>query len=226
MANDTRHWQMSVFRDRADAARRLAAALRAIRGADVLVLGLARGGVPIAAEIADELGGELDVIAACKAGAPGNPELALGAAASDGARYVNDDVVQALGIAPAELEAALQAAGHEAKERERRFRGTRRARRIRGRVVILADDGVATGATLRAAIRSVQKEHPRRLVVAVPVGAPESCAEIERTVDELVCLERPKLFFGVGQFYDSFPQVDDEEVRRLLSRTAVAPAVS
>ena len=213
---------MALFRDRADAGARLATALQGFRGPDLLVLGIARGGVPVAATVAHTLGGELDVIVARKASAPGNPELAIGAVTPDGTRYVNDDVVQALAVTAAELDDAFTTASREAAEREGRFRGTRLKPKLYGRTVIVVDDGIATGATIRAAVRSIRKSRPSRIVVAAPVGAPESCAEIENEVDEVVCLERPRSFFGVGRFYDSFPQVADEEVQQLLSRTAVA----
>ena len=215
---------MALFRDRADAGERLAAALRPFAGPDVLVLGIPRGGVPVAAKVAAALGGELDVIVARKAGAPGNRELALGAVTSDGTRYVNDDVVRSLAVTSAELNAAFATASREAAERERRLRGPRATPKVHGRTVIVVDDGIATGATVRAAVRSIRKGRPRRLLVAAPVGALESCGEIESEVDELVCLERPASFFGVGQFYDSFPQVPDEDVQRLLDRSAVALA--
>jgi len=178
--------EMALFRDRADAGARLATALQGFRGPDVLVLGIPRGGVPVAAIVAHALGGELDIIVARKAGAPGNPELAIGAVTPDGTRDVNDDVVQALAVTAAELDDAFTTASREAAERERRFRGTRPKPKLHGRTVIVVDDGIATGATIRAAIRSIRKSRPSRLVIAVPVGAPESCAENENEVARAV----------------------------------------
>jgi putative phosphoribosyl transferase len=213
---------MAIFHDRADAGRRLARALRHLRGGDLLVLGIPRGGVPIAAEVAHALSAELDIIVARKAGAPDQPELALGAVTSDGIRFSNADVIGSLGLTAGEVAASFAQAAGEAGSREERLREGRAKPKIEGRTVLLVDDGLATGATLRAAIRSVRRSRPARLIAAVPVGSPKTCEVVRHEVDELVCPERPELFFGIGQFYDSFPQVSDDEVRSILKGEPVA----
>jgi len=213
---------MAIFRDRADAARRLARALHHVRGTNLLVLGIPRGGVPIAAEVARALSAELDIIVARKAGAPEQPELALGAVTSDGVRFTNADVIRSLELTVDEVDASFARAALEAQSREQRLRGGRAKPEIEGRTVIVVDDGLATGATLRAAIHSVRRSRPARLIAAVPVGSPETCEEVRHDVDELVCLERPEFFLAIGQFYDSFPQVSDDEVRLILKGEPVA----
>jgi putative phosphoribosyl transferase len=184
---------------------------------NALVLGIPRGGVPVAAEVARVLGSELDVIVARKAGVPGNPELALGAVTSDGARFVNDDLIGGLGLSKEAVDGAFEKATREARDREVRFRGDRPKPKVRDRTVIVVDDGLATGATMLATVRSVRRGTPGRLVAAVPVGSPETCQLIAREVDELVCVERPSFLLSVGQFYEQFPQVSDEQARDLLT---------
>lgn len=209
-------WQVDSFADRTTAGTRLAAALAPYRGKNALVLGIPRGGVPVAAEVARALDAELDVIVARKAGVPGEPELALGAVTSDGTRFVNDDLISGLGLSQEAVDGAFEKASREAREREERFRSGRPKPRVRDRTVIVVDDGVATGATMLAALRSVRSADPARLVAAVPVGAPQACELVAREADELVCLERPAYFVAVGQFYEHFPQVSDEQARDLL----------
>jgi putative phosphoribosyl transferase len=204
------------FVDRTAAGIRLAAALTRYRSVNALVLGIPRGGVPVAAEVARGLGAQLDVIVARKAGVPGDPEVALGAVTSDGARFANDDLIEGLGLSTDGVGAAFEKAAREAREREDRFRGGRPMPKMRDRTVIVVDDGMATGATMLAAVRSVRRAKPARLVAAVPVGAPETCELLANEVDDLVCLERPASFRAVGQFYEWFPQVTDEEARELL----------
>jgi putative phosphoribosyl transferase len=208
---------MRPLHDRIDAGRRLARALERYRGERPVVLGIPRGGVPVAAEVARVLEADLDVIVARKAGAPGDPELAIGAVTPDGARYVNDDLVDGLGITKAQLDTTFERAEREARERDERFRGGRDAPDLHGRVVIVVDDGVATGATLRAALRSVRRRHPKRVVAAAPVGAPGSHDALRDEADDLVILDEPPMFFGVSQFYEEFPQVSDDEVVALLA---------
>jgi putative phosphoribosyl transferase len=203
--------------DRTDAGVRLAAALTRYRGVNALVLGIPRGGVPVAAEVARALGAELDVIVARKAGVPGDPELALGAVTSDGARFVNDDLIGGLGLSKEAVDAAFEKATREAREREDRFRSSRSGPKLRDRTVIVVDDGVATGATMLAAVRSIRRAKPARLVAAVPVGAPDTCDLLASEVDDLICLERPAFLLSVGQFYERFPQVTDEQARDLLA---------
>jgi putative phosphoribosyl transferase len=204
------------FVDRTAAGIRLAAALTHYRTVKPLVLGIPRGGVPVAAEVARALDAQLDVIVARKAGVPGDPEVALGAVTSDGTRFANDDLIEGLGLSTGAVDAAFEKAAREAREREDRFRGGRPMPKMQDRTVIVVDDGMATGATMLAAVRSVRHAKPARLVAAVPVGAPETCDLLANEVDDLVCLERPASFLAVGQFYEWFPQVTDEETRELL----------
>lgn len=180
------------------------------------MLGIPRGGVTVAAEVAHHLGAELDIVIARKLGAPGNPELALGAVTANGGRYVNEALVRELDVTDERLDAEIARQTAEASDRERRLRSAAPAP-IEGRVVIVVDDGLATGATMRAALRSVRRARPKRLVAAVPVGVPDTCADIARECDELVCLERPELLFAVGSWYQRFDQVSDGEVRALLA---------
>ncbi len=209
-------WRNVPFEDRRDAGQRLAARLAPMRGEGVVVLALPRGGVPVGYEVARGLGAPLDVLVVRKLGVPGHEELAMGALASGGVRVLNDDVVSMLRITKEDIEHVAAREAHEIERRERRYRGDRRMEEVRERTVILVDDGLATGATMRAAVRALRALGPRRIVVAVPVGAPSSCELIARECDELVCLERPAAFYGVGQWYRDFGQTTDEEVRLLL----------
>lgn len=187
---------------------------------DVLVLALPRGGVPVAAEVARVLGAELDVFLVRKLGVPGYPELAFGAIASDGVRVLNDDVVRAMHVTPETIEAVTSAEQQTLERREREYRGDRPRPAIEGRTVILVDDGLATGATMRAAIAAVRRRQPHRIIVAVPVAPPETCSELAAEVDEMVCLLTPSAFFGVSAWYDDFSQTTDYEVRELLESAA------
>lgn len=208
------------FADRADAGRRLAEALRRYRGdPNLLVLALPRGGVPVGFEVARTLGAPLDLMLVRKLGVPWHRELAMGAVATGGVRVLNDDVITRLNIDPAAIEAVAQAEGRELERRQRAYRGERPEPEIAGRTVIIVDDGLATGATMRAAIDAINKQHAARLVVAVPVGPRETCEELEERVDELVCLHAPDPFFAIGIWYESFPPLADEEVRELLQRS-------
>jgi predicted phosphoribosyltransferase len=210
--------------DRQDAGRRLARALERHRDPTTLVLGIPRGGVPVAAVVADALGAELGVIVARKAGAPGDPELAIGAVTPDGSRYVNDDLVRGLEITDADLERSFARAEREARERDERFRRGRAAPNTAGRTVIVVDDGIATGATMRAALRSARRGTPSHLVAAVPVGPAGSRDALAGEADEVVVLDEPRTFFAVSQFYEEFPQVSDDEVGALLAQTKEVPA--
>jgi putative phosphoribosyl transferase len=211
---------MILFRDRRDAGDALAERLERYRGHNALVLGLPRGGVVVAAQVTRWLDAELDVVVARKLPSPISPELGIGAVTANGGRFLNEDVLAACNVSEAYIEAASARQRAEALRREADLRGQRPAPSIAGRVVILVDDGLATGATMRAAVRSVQQHRPRRLVVAVPVGAPESCAALRGEVDEVVCLHEPWDFGAVGRFYGDFSQTDDEEVRTLLAEAA------
>jgi predicted phosphoribosyltransferase len=212
------------FADRSEAGRLLAGRLGHYAGRpDVLVLALPRGGVPVAYEVARELDVPLDVFLVRKLGAPGQEELAMGAIASGGTRVVNEEVVEGLGIPEWAIERAAAVEQQELERRERLYRGDRPVPDPAGRVVILVDDGLATGSTMRAAVRAISQRNPARVVVAVPTAAVETCEEIGREVDEIVCLTTPEPFRAVGLWYDDFSQTRDEEVRELLARSRRAP---
>jgi putative phosphoribosyl transferase len=206
-----------IFKDRADAGRKLAARLTryADRG-DVLVLALPRGGVPVAYEVAKELKAPLDVFLVRKLGVPGYEELAMGAIASGGVRVINEELVNYLGIPDQVIEAIAAVEQRELERRALTYRDNRPPPDVKDRVVILIDDGLATGSTMRAAAASLRRQKPRRIVVAVPVSSSEICDEFRSEVDEIVCAVTPQNFQGVGLWYDDFSQTSDEEVRQLL----------
>jgi putative phosphoribosyl transferase len=186
---------------------------------DVLVLGLPRGGVPVAAEVARKLNLPLDVFVVRKLGVPGHRELAMGAIATGGVRVLNQELVDALGISQITIDAVALEEMKELRRRELAYRGQGAAPSVRGKVVILIDDGIATGSTMLAAIRALKLQHPARLVVAVPTAALSACHLLRREVDEMVALMTPEDFQAVGQWYEEFPQTRDEEVTSLLERT-------
>jgi predicted phosphoribosyltransferase len=207
------------FHDRADAGRQLAARLtRYAQRDDVVVLALPRGGVPVAFEVARALGAPLDVFVVRKLGVPGHPELAMGAIASGGVRVVSDDVVEQLGIPTAALEQTTARERAELERRERLYRGARGLPSLDGRAVILVDDGLATGATMEAAIRAVRQLQPAHVIVAVPVGAAETCRRLAAIADEVVCGSTPEPFQAVGLWYQEFDQTSDTEVIELLQK--------
>lgn len=207
------------FRDRSEAGKLLAAQLRDYeRRKDTLVLALPRGGVPVAAEVAAKLDLPLDIFVVRKLGVPGHRELAMGAIASGGIRVLNDDVLRAMPHAAAQIAAVTAEESREVERRERDYRGHRPAPEVEGRVVILVDDGLATGATMLAAVAALREKAPAKIVVAVPVCPPETRREIERVADETIALFSPEWFRGVGQFYEDFSQISDDEVRLLLAR--------
>ncbi len=185
---------------------------------DPLVLALPRGGVPVAFEVARALGAELDLLLVRKLGTPGQPELAMGAIASGGIEILNPTVVQTLGIDRGTIDQVAETEYAELRRRERAYRGSRPLPRIEGRCVILVDDGLATGSTMRAAIAAVRQRHPARLVIAVPVAPPETMARLREEVDDVLVLLTPPYFAAVGQWYADFSQTTDEEVRALLQR--------
>jgi predicted phosphoribosyltransferase len=205
------------FADRRDAGRALAAALGHLRGRpDLLVLGLSRGGVPVAAEVARSLGAELDVFVVRKLGLPSQPELAMGAIASGGIRVLNDDVVAEAGVPAEVIERVTRREETELRTRERRYRGDRPPAPIEGRTVVLVDDGLATGATMRAAVEAVRTQRPADVVVAVPVAAAETCGRLARSGVHVVCPLTPDPFVAVGQWYRDFAPVTDGEVAELV----------
>ena len=210
--------QPKPFRQRSHAGRQLAAALAGYaHDPSVLVLALPRGGVPVGFAVARKLGLALDILMVRKLGLPGQEEFAMGAIGSGGVRVVQPEVVRAFGISTATLEALCRREQQELIRRERAFRGERPPPELAGRTVILVDDGLATGATMRAAIAVVRASAPARIVVAVPVGAPDSCAALAPEVDQLVCLLRPPQFAAVSQWYRDFGQTTDDEVQILLA---------
>ena len=207
------------FPNRTEAGQQLAERLIGYRGrVDAIVLGLPRGGVPVAYEVARRLGLPLDVFVVRKLGVPGYEELAMGAIASGNVVVLNADVMRAVPNSEAILEMVRAREKIELQRRENRYRQERPAPDLRGRVVILVDDGLATGATMRAAAAALRKQGVAKIVVAVPVGAPETCREIELEVDGTICVLMPEFFHGVGQFYEDFSQTTDEEVRDLLAK--------
>jgi len=210
-----------IFQDRTDAGRQLAEKLLSYAGRDdVIVLALPRGGVPVAFEVAQRVRVPLDVCVVRKLGVPGHEELAMGAIASGGVRVLNEDVLYVLPDAQSIVEMATAIEREELKRRERDYRSNRPAPEVRGRTVILVDDGLATGATMRAAAAALRQQGAAKIIVAVPVGAPGTCHEIRSVADEVVCLQTPGSFMGVGQYYEDFSQTTDEEVRELLAASA------
>jgi putative phosphoribosyl transferase len=213
------HGMDAYFRNRREAGRNLAEKLTSYAGRDdVIVLGLARGGVPVAHAVASQLRLPLDVFIVRKLGVPGYGELAMGAIASGGVRVLNEDVVSALQPHSERIvEAVTIREAAELERRELEYRGDRPPLEVRGRVAILVDDGLATGASMRAAAAALRQKAAAKIVVAVPVGAPDTCEEFEKEVDETICAITPENFHGVGQFYEDFSQTSDEEVRELLA---------
>ena len=205
------------FRDRVEAGEELAARLTAYRDRDdVLVLGLPRGGVPVAREVACALGVPFDVYVVRKLGVPGHEELAMGAIATGGVRQVNRDVVEALGIPQHVIDTVAAREQLELDRREQEYRGTRRALLLTNKTVILVDDGLATGSTMRAAVVAVRQQQPARVIVAVPVGAASTCADLATEADDVICVRTPDPFVAVGLWYRDFTPTTDHEVRALL----------
>ena len=209
-----------LFIDRRDAGRVLARQLAAYANrSDVLVLALPRGGVPVGYEVALALQAPLDVFVVRKLGVPGQGELAMGAIASGGLRVMNDSVVRMLGIGPDEIEAVAQAEQLELARREQLYREGRPPLAVDGRTVLLVDDGLATGSTMRAAVLALRRLRPARTVVAVPTAACETCEALRREADEVICASTPEPFCAVGCWYEDFSQTGDDEVRDLLQAT-------
>src|SRR5881296_4107492 len=210
-----------AFSNRAEAGRQLAEKLVKYAGrADVIVLGLPRGGVPVANEVAKRLRAPLDVFIVRKLGVPGFEELAAGAIASGGVRVLNEDVIRAIPYADEAIEAVTVKETAELERREHIYREGRPPPELRDRIVILVDDGLATGATMRAAVKALRERGAAKIVVAVPVGPPDTCRELEQEADEMICLSTPEFFQAVGQYYEDFSQTSDEDVRELLASAA------
>jgi predicted phosphoribosyltransferase len=214
------------FRDRSEAGRLLAVKLTAYANRpEVLVLALPRGGVPVAYEVARALKAPLDVFIVRKLGVPGYEELAMGAVATGGVRVINDQLVAALRIPDYVIEAVAAWEGQELARRERVYRDNRSPPDVRGKTVILVDDGLATGATMQAAVKALRQQQPGRIVVAVPTASPETCDAMRAEVDEIICAITPEPYYAVGFWYEDFSQTMDEEVRELLARsTQSSPA--
>jgi putative phosphoribosyl transferase len=213
---------MAIFRDRRHAGQVLAKQLEHYAGwDDVVVLALPRGGVPVAFEVAKALKAPLDVFLVRKLGLPGHEELAMGAIASGGVRVLNEDVVRRLDIPASIIDQVASREQKELERRERAYRGDRPSLDVQDRIAILVDDGLATGASMRAAVAGLKRRQPASVIVAVPTAAPETCKDLEDEVDEIVCAITPQPFFGVGLWYDDFSQTTDEVVRDLLEQAAV-----
>lgn len=207
------------YHDRYDAGRRLASLLSAYaQRLDVVVLALPRGGVPVGSEVAMALGAPLDVFVVRKLGVPGHEELAMGAIASGGVRVLDPNVMDLAEIGEADVQRITAAEQRELERRERQYRGDRPFPDLRGKVVILVDDGLATGSTMRAAVAALRQEGPTKIVVAVPVAAPDVCESFRAVADDIVCAATPTPFHAVGLWYDDFTQTTDDEVRDLLER--------
>lgn len=221
MIEDTHAWRR--FEDRRAAGVELAGRLQRFKGrGDVVVLALPRGGVPVAYEVARALGAPLDVFLVRKLGVPGHEELAMGAIASGGVRVLNEDVVSWYRIPIAVIDRVSREEQQELERREKTYREDRPPVELTGRIVLLVDDGLATGSSMRAAVEAVRAHAPARIVVAVPVGAADTCRDLADLADEAICLQVPEPFSAVGQWYRDFSQTADDEVRRLLQESASA----
>ncbi len=207
---------MTLFKDRADAGKRLASALTGAVDKKAIVLAIPRGGVVVAFEVAQKLKLPLDVIIPRKIGAPGNPELAIGAITEDGSTFLDKNMINYLQVSQAYIQNESKRQKAEIERRLKVYRGDSQPPNLKGRDVIIVDDGIATGATMKAALSSVLKSGVKKVVVAIPVGPPSTIEELEKQADKVVCLQTPESFYAIGEFYDSFVQTDDEEVIRLL----------
>ena len=212
---------MALFRDRRDAGRKLAKKLLAYANrSDVVVLALPRGGVPVAYEVALALKAPVDIFTVRKLGLPGHEELAMGAIATGGARVINQDIVRTFNIPQGMIEAVAKRELQELERRERIFRGDRPMRDVYNKTVILIDDGLATGASMHAAIMGLRAKNPARIIAAVPTAALETCEAFKQLVDEMICATTPEPFYGVSRWYEDFSQTTDEEVQSLLQEAS------
>lgn len=209
---------MNKFSDRYAAGKILASQLQSyLKNPNVIVLALPRGGVPVASEVAKSLSVPLDIFIVRKLGVPGHEELAMGAIASGGTIIFNEDILRQLRISESEIQQVIQSEQQELQRREAIYRGKKTLPKLTGKIIILVDDGIATGATMRAAIKALQKQKPQKLVVAVPVAASSTIDEMSNLVDEIICPVKPVDFYAVGAWYDDFSQTTDEEVYQLLN---------
>jgi len=216
-----------MFRDRVDAGQHLAKELvHYANREDVLILGIPRGGVPVAFEVAQALHAPLDIVLVRKLGTPGQEELAMGAIASGGIRILNQQLVAELGITDEQVADVIATQEAELERRERLYRGGSPGISVKGKIVILVDDGIATGSSVLAAIDALRKLEPKKIVVAVPVAPSHADEQIKRVADEFVCVHKPEWFFGIGQFYENFSQTEDSEVHALLEGAAEAPVAA
>ncbi|HYM00637.1 MAG TPA: phosphoribosyltransferase [Blastocatellia bacterium] len=214
-------WERSIFRDRAHAGALLAEKLGSYANRpDVIVLALPRGGVPVGFEVARAINAPLDVFIVRKLGVPFQPELAMGAIATGGIKVINNDVVESLRITSEELDSVAERELAELHRRERVYRGDRQAPVIEGKTIVLVDDGIATGTTMRAAIKALRKQNPARIVAAVAVGPRSTFEELKEEVDEVVSIRTPETFYAISPWYEEFSQTTDEEVRDLLAKAA------
>lgn len=209
-----------LFRDREEAGKRLAEAVKRFKGEDVVVLGIPRGGLVVAGEVAKALGAPLDIVVTRKIEAPGEPEYALGAVTQEGDVIMDRQAAESVGASPEYLESQVRKKREEVKERMQRLRGDAPYPRLEGKLVIIVDDGIATGSSVVAAVMSVRKRKPKEIVVAVPVAPADAIETLAEEGAKVVCLETPGLFFAIGEFYRNFDQVDDLEVRRILDENS------
>jgi len=207
---------MVMFADRVDAGRRLTERLLTFRGEGTIILAIPRGGVVVGRVVAEQLGAELDIVIPRKMGAPGNPELAIGAVMHDGTMILNEDVLEMMDVPQSYIDEEKKKQMSEARRRMETYRRGKPYPSLKGRVVIIVDDGIATGATVAVAARWVKAQQPSRTVVAVPVGPPDSIKRLKNEADEVIYILAPAYFYAVGQFYDDFSQVEDEDVINLL----------